>query len=224
MDSPEIRRHFTIADRRRTMDDFTLHQLQSSGNCYKIRLTAAFVGVKLKTIEYDIKNGETRTSEYLSKVNAAGRIPVLQIGDDTFLPESGAACYYLATGSNLIPTDRLEHAEMLRWMFFEQYSHEPAIATLRWWISFVGVEELSEEQKFLMPMKRRQGEEVLGIMDQHLAARKFFVAEKLTLADVALYAYTHVAGEGGFDLARWANVEAWCERVSQQSGYISIEK
>ena len=206
------------------MDDLTLHQQHNSGNCYKIRLTAALIGAKLKTIEYDVRKGETRTPEYLAKVNAAGRIPVLQIGKDTFLPESGAACYYLATGSNLVPTDRLEHAEMLRWMFFEQFSHEPAIATLRWWISYVGVENLSEEQKFLMPIKRRQGEEVLGIMDQQLAARKFFVAGKLTLADIALYAYTHVAGEGEFELARWPNVKAWCERVAEQPGYIPIEQ
>lgn len=205
------------------MDDYTLHQQQNSGNCYKIRLTAALVGVKLKIIEYDVKKGETRTPEYLSKINAAGKIPTLQIGNNTFLPESGAACYYLATGSKLIPTDRLEHAEMLRWMFFEQFAHEPAIATLRWWITYVGVDNLSEEQKYLMPVKRRQGEEVLGIMNQHLASRKFFVAEKLTLADVALFAYTHAASEGEFDLDRWPSVKTWCERVKEEPGYISIE-
>ena len=127
------------------MDDLTLHQFHSSGNCYKIRLTAALLGVKLKAIQYDIKKGETRTPEYLSNINSAGRIPVLQIGEDKFLPESDAACYYLATGSNLIPTDRLEHAEVLRWMFFEQYQHETNIATLRWWITYVGVDNLSDE-------------------------------------------------------------------------------
>jgi glutathione S-transferase len=205
------------------MDDYTLHQQQISGNCYKIRLTAALVGVKLKTIEYDIRKGETRTPEYLSTINAAGKIPVLEIGKDTFLPESSAACYYLATGSRLIPSDRLEHAQMLRWMFFEQFAHEPAIASLRWWITYVGVDNLSEEQKYLMPVKRRQGEEVLGIMDQHLASRKFFVAEKMTLADIALFAYTHVADEGEFDLGRWPNVKAWCERVKEEPGYVSIE-
>jgi glutathione S-transferase len=206
------------------MDDYTLHQQQISGNCYKIRLTAALVGVKPKIVEYDIRKGETRTPEYLSKINAAGKLPVLEIGKDNFLPESSAACYYLATGSKLIPTDRLEHAQMLRWMFFEQFAHEPAIASLRWWITYVGVDNLSEEQKYLMPSKRRQGEEVLGIMDQHLASRKFFVAEKLTLADIALFAYTHVANEGEFDLERWPNVNAWCERIKEEPGYVSIEE
>ena len=205
------------------MDNLTLHQMQISGNCYKIRLTAALLGLKLKIVEYDTRKGETRTPEFLSKISAAGRIPVLQIGQSTFLPESSAACYYLATGSNLIPTDRLEHAEMLQWMFFEQYSHEPNIATLRWWIRYIGMVNLSEEQKYVMPSKRRQGEEALGIMDRYLSTRKFFVGERLTLADVSLYAYTHVAGEGEYDLERWPNVKAWCERVSQQPQYTSID-
>lgn len=206
------------------MEDLTLHQMQISGNCYKIRLTAAFLDINLTLIEHDIRKGETRTPEYLSKINAAGRIPVLQIGKDTFLRESGAACWYLAIGSKLIPTGRLEQAEMLRWMFFEQYSHETNIATLRWWTSYVGLENLSEEQKFLIPSKRKQGEEVLGIMDGHLSTRKFFVAERLTLADIVLFAYTHVAGEGGFELERWPNVKAWCERIPLEKGYISIDE
>ena len=206
------------------MADYTLHQLQSSGNCYKIRLTAALTNTKLKTIEYDVKKGETRTQDYLARINATGKIPVLQIGSDRFLPESGAASYYLATGSDLIPRDRLEHAEMLRWMFFEQYSHEPAIATLRWWLAFVGEENLNEEQRFLMPVKRRQGEEALGVMDGHLKSRKYFVDESITLADVALFAYTHVAGAGGFELSRWPNVENWCRRVEGVNGFVGIDE
>ena len=206
------------------MDSLTLHEQHLSGNCYKLRLTAAFLGLKLELKEYDVRKGETRTREYLSKINASGKIPTLQIGEDRFLPESGAACYYLADDSALIPTDRLERAEMLRWMFFEQHSHEPAIAALRWWTTYVGVENLNEEQIFLMPMKRKQGEEVLGIMDGHLATRKWFAGESLSLADVALYAYTHVAGEGGFDLGRWPHVKAWCDRVAEQPNYVSIEQ
>ena len=208
------------------MDDLTLHQMQISGNCYKIRLTAALLGIKLNKVEYDIRNGETRTPEFLSKINANGRIPMLQIGKDTFLPESSAACYYIASNSRVIPTDRLEHAEMLQWMFFEQYSHdshEPYVATLRWWLNYIGMENLSEEQKYLLPSKRRQGEEALSIMDKHLSGRDFFVGETLTLADVSLYAYTHVAGEGGYDLERWPNVKKWCERVSQEKGYLSLD-
>lgn len=206
------------------MDSLTLHEQHNSGNCYKIRLTAAFLGINLKLVQYDVRKGESRTPDYLAKINAAGKVPTLQIGHDKFLPESDAACYYLAEGSHLIPNDRFERAEMLRWMFFEQFSHEPAIAALRWWITYVGVDNLTEELKGLIPMKRRQGEDVLEIMDQHLSTRQFFVGEKLSLADVALYAYTHVAGEGEFDLSRWENVKAWCGRVAEQPGYVSLEQ
>ena len=206
------------------MDDLTLHQMQISGNSYKIRLTAALLGIKLKKIDYDVRKGETRTPEFLSNISAGGRVPVLQIGKDKFLPESNAAMVYLASESDLIPNDRFGNAEMLRWMFFEQYSHEPSIATVRWWTGYLGVDNLTEEQKILLPGKRRQGEEALDVMDRHLSKRKFFVAERLTLADIVLYAYTHLAGEGGFDLARWPNVKAWCERIAQTRGYISVDE
>jgi glutathione S-transferase len=206
------------------MNDLTLHEQHISGNCYKIRLTAALLGLKLKLVEYDIRNGETRTPEYRSKINASGKIPTLQIGEDKFLPESGAACYYLAENTHLISDDKFERAQMLRWMFFEQYSHEPAIATMRWWTTYVGLENIKEELKSLVPMKRKQGEEALSIMDDHLATRKFFVGEKLSLADVTLYAYTHVAGEGGFELERWPNVKVWCDRVAGEPNYVSLDR
>ncbi len=115
------------------MEHLTLHEDPRSGNCYKIRLTAALLGLPLERVQYDIMKGETRTPHFLQTVNANGRIPVLQI-DDRFLPESNAACWYLAEGSNLIPADRFDRADMLRWMFFEQYNHEPNIATLRFWL------------------------------------------------------------------------------------------
>lgn len=205
------------------MQDLILHEYAWSGNCYKIRLTASLLGLKLKDRkEYDVLKGETRTPEYLSKVNANGRIPVLQIGSDTFLPESGAACHYLADGTDLLPTDRLQRAQVLQWMFFEQYSFEPYAGTLRFWLAKRGIESLSEEQKESIPEKRKQGEAALAIMNDHLSTRKFFVAERMTLADVALYAYTHAAHEGGFDLATFPHVEAWCERVSQLPGYVGM--
>lgn len=207
------------------MQDLTLHEYQWSGNCYKIRLTASLLGLTFKDrLEYDVLKGETRTPEYLSRVNANGRIPVLQIGQDTFLPESGAACHYLADGTDLIPTDRLEKAQMLQWMFFEQYSFEPYAGTLRFWLVKKGVENLSEEQKAQIPERRKQGEAALAIMDDHLSTRKFFVAEKVTLADVALYAYTHVSHQGGFDLSKCPHVEAWCKRISELPGYIPIDR
>ncbi|KAK4501906.1 hypothetical protein PRZ48_007715 [Zasmidium cellare] len=206
------------------MPDLILHDYAFSANCYKIRLAASLLGLTLKDrVEYDVLKGETRTPEYLSKVNANGRIPVLQIGDDTFLPESGAACHYLADGTDLIPTDRLQHAQVLQWMFFEQYSFEPYAGTLRFWLAKKGIETLTAEQKESIPEKRKQGEAALAIMDDHLSTRKFFVADKLTVADVALYAYAHVSPQGGFDLSKFPNVQAWCERITQQPGYIALD-
>ena len=204
------------------MPDYTLHEYHASGNCYKIRLTAAILGVKLELKEYDTTKNETRTPEFLAKINANGKIPVLQIGSDIFLPESSAAMYYLADGSDLLPKDRLERAQMLQWMFFEQYSHEPYIATLRYWLSILGEKRLSEEQKASLPSRRTSGEAALNIMETHLAARNFFAGEKASLADIALYAYTHVAYEGGFDLKLWPNVAAWCERIAHLPGYIPL--
>jgi glutathione S-transferase len=166
--------------------------------------------------------GETRTAEFLANVNANGRIPVLQIGD-LFLPESNAACFYLADGTPLIPADRFERADMLRWMFWEQYNHEPNVATPRFWLAFVGEARLSDAQRAQLPVKKAMGEAALKLMDEHLASRPFFVGNAVTLADIALYAYTHVAEEGGaFRLADHPNVQAWLARVAALPGYVSI--
>src|SRR5688500_18958222 len=198
-----------------------LHEYSQSGNCYKIRLTAALLGLDLERREYDILKGETRTPAFLAGVNPNGRIPVLQVGD-RFIPESNAACFYLADGSDLVPEDRFDRADMLRWMFFEQYNHEPNVATLRFWLAFVGEARLSEMQRSLLPSKRESGDAALRLMDEHLAGRRFFVADRLSLADIALYAYTHVAGEGGFDLSRYPAVGLWLDRVTAAPGYLSI--
>jgi glutathione S-transferase len=127
-------------------DRLILHEYAASGNCYKVRLTAAFAGVSLERREYDIMKGETRTPEFLANINANGRIPVLQVGE-RFIPESNAASYYVAEGSELIPSDPFDHADMLRWMFWEQYNHEPNIATLRFWMRSVGLEQLHDGQR-----------------------------------------------------------------------------
>jgi glutathione S-transferase len=198
-----------------------LHEYAASGNCYKIRLTAALLGLPLERRGYDILKGETRTPEFLAGVNANGRIPVLQVGD-RFLPESNAACFYLADGSPLIPDERFARADMLRWMFFEQYSHEPNVATLRFWLAFVGKDRLSEGQRALIPAKRAAGEAALALMDEHLGTRAFFVGDALSLADIALYAYTHVAAEGGYDLSRHPAVQDWLARVAAAPGYVTM--
>lgn len=199
-----------------------LHEYASSGNCYKVRLTAACVGQHLERREYDIMNGETRTPEFLANVNANGRIPVLQVGD-RFIPESNAACYFIAEGSNLIPTDPFDHADMLRWMFWEQYSHEPNIATLRFWMRWVGLDNLSDLQRIQMPAKRKAGNEALKLMDEHLTGREWIVGPHMSLADICLFAYTHVAGEADFNLAEYPQVMQWVERMKGQPRYLSMD-
>ena len=199
------------------MADFTLHEDPLSGNCFKIKLTAALLGVPLEIRQYDIRKGETRTPQFLDEVNANGRIPVLQIdaaGATRLLPESNAACWYLAEGSALIPENRFDRADMLRWMFFEQYNHEPNIATLRYWLAFVGEAHLSEQQRAQIPAKRIAGEDALALMDEHLAGREWFVGDRLSLADIALYAYTHVAEAGCFRLRERTQVCAWLDRMA----------
>ena len=202
--------------------ELILHEYSASGNCYKVRLTAAYLGLPLERREYDISKGETRTPAFLAAVNANGRIPVLQVGD-RFISESNAACFYLADGSRLIPSDRFDRADMLRWMFFEQYSHEPNIATMRYWLAYVGEDRLSDAQRGQMPTKRAAGEAALRLMDEHLARRSFLVAERPTLADIALYAYTHVADEGGFDLSAYPAILRWLDRVAAQPGYAPLD-
>ena len=144
-----------------------LHEYAASGNCYKIRLTAALLGLPIERREYDIMKGETRTPEFLANVNANGRIPVLQVGD-RFLPESNAACFYLADGTPLVPADRFERADMLRWMFWEQYNHEPNVATLRFWHGWIGEANWSDVQRAMHPGKVAAGEAALKLMDEHL--------------------------------------------------------
>ena len=204
------------------MNKLILHEYAQSGNCYKIRLTAALLGLPIERREYDIMQGATRTPEFLANVNANGRIPVLQVGE-LFLPESNAACFYLGDGSELVPEDRFERADMLRWMFWEQYNHEPNVATMRFWLAFIGEDRLSDVQRTQLPGKIAAGEAALKLMNEHLTGRAWFVGDAVSLADIALYAYTHVAEEGGgFRLADYPNVQAWLARVAALPGYVAI--
>ncbi len=204
-----------------------LHEDPRSGNCYKIKLTAALLGLPLATCTYDIMRGETRSAEFLANVNPNGRIPVLQIneadgGAVRFLPESNAACWYLAHGSHLIPAERFGQADMLRWMFFEQYNHEPNIATLRFWLRFVGEANLSAEQRAQIMPKRIAGCAALELMDRHLAEHAFLCGAAVTLADIALFAYSHVAEEGGFGLGDYPALGHWIERMRALPGFIPM--
>lgn len=199
-----------------------LHEDARSGNCYKIRLTAAHLDVPLIRHNYDIMRGETRTPAFLETVNANGRIPVLQVGD-RFLPESNAACFWLADGSHLIPHDRFDRADMLHWMFWEQYNHEPNVATLRFWRVFLGADRLTEAQQAQLSAKWAAGEAALGLMDEHLARHEWLAGQAFSLADICLYAYTHVAEDGGFDLGAYPHVGRWLGAVAALPGHIAME-
>jgi glutathione S-transferase len=201
--------------------NITLHEYAASGNCYKIRLAAALLGVPIERREYDIMKGETRTREFLDGVSANGRIPVLQVGDK-YLPESNAACFYLADGTHLVPSDAFDRADMLRWMFWEQYNHEPNVATLRFWHGWIGEANWSDAQRAMHPGKVAAGEAALTLMDEHLATRDWFVGSAVSVADIALYAYTHVAEGGGFRLADYPNVQTWLKRVEATPGYVPM--
>jgi glutathione S-transferase len=204
------------------MERLVLHEYARSGNCYKIRLTAAHVGARLERREYDIMHGETRTPEFLERVNANGRIPVLQVGD-RMLPESNAACWYLAKGTSLAPEEPFEQADVLRWMFWEQYNHEPNVATLRFWFGWIGEANFSEFQRVALPLKREAGLAALRLMDEHLAAHDFLVAGRFTVADIVLYAYTHTCEEGGYRLADYPAVRVWLARVAAQPRHVALD-
>lgn len=195
-----------------------LYDYLPSGNGYKIRLVLTQLGMPFERIELDILRGETRTAEFLRK-NPNGRIPVLEIEPGKFLAESGAILSYLAEGTPFLPQGRWERAQVLQWLFFEQYSHEPNIATSRFWLMHG---ELTEERRAALPQKRTLGYAALGVMEKHLTGRPFFVGDRYSIADIALYAYTHVAHEGGFDLSGFPNVRAWLERVRTQPKHIPI--
>ena len=204
------------------MSALVLHEFPASGNCYKIRLTAAHLGLTLERRSYNILKGETRTAEFLATINPNGRIPVLQNGD-LMLPESNAACFYLADGSELIPDERFERADMLHWMFWEQYNHEPNVATLRFWLRYVGLEALSAAQRMQIAPKREAGLAALDLMDRHLADRNFLAGDRFSIADICLFAYTHVADEADLDLEAYPAVVAWMERIMLMPAHVGID-
>ena len=202
-----------------------LHDHASSGNAYKVRLLLSQLGIPFQRREYDIDQGATRTPAFVREKNANGRIPVLELDDGRCLAESNAILWYLAEGTPFVPAaegeaGRWQRGQVLQWMFFEQYSHEPNIATVRYWITH-GV-TMTPERTAALPGKRQQGVAALEVMEQHLRAHPFFAGQRYSIADIALYAYTHVAGEGGFDLAPFAAVRAWMARVAAEPGHVKI--
>lgn len=198
----------------------TLYQDPRSGNCFKAVLTAAQLGIPLKTVDIDVVSGFTRKPEFLAK-NPNGRVPTLELDDGRILPESNAIVWYLAEGSPLIPDDRFLRAQMLQWMFFEQYSHEPYIAVARYWMVFAPKDKLREKEH-LIPEWHAKGNAALGVMEGHLQRHDWFVGGSYSLADIALYAYTHCSEEGGFDLKKFPAVSNWLKRVSLTKGFVKM--
>jgi glutathione S-transferase len=198
-----------------------LHDYLPSGNGYKVRLVLHQLERPFELVEYDVTAGETRTRDFLERVNPNGRVPVLELDDGRMLPESNAILWFLAEGTPLLSHDPFERAQTLQWMCFEQYSHEPNIATLRFWLTHARI-DLSGWRRELVAEKRAAGEAALHVMERHLATRSYFVGERRSIADVALYAYTHVAEEGGFDLEPYAAVRAWLARVAAAPGHVPI--
>lgn len=195
-----------------------LYDYPESGNCYKVRLLLTQLGLAFERVPLDILQGETRDPAFLEK-NPNHRVPLLEWPDGRCLAESNAILLALAEGTPFLPSDPWERALVFQWLFFEQYSHEPFIAVLRFW-HFAG---RLEEQRDAVPAKREGGLHALGVMESHLAGRAYFVGERYSVADIALYAYTHVAGEGGFDLGPFPALGAWLDRVAAQPGHVSIQ-
>ncbi|MFM1895268.1 MAG: hypothetical protein RLZZ385_342 [Pseudomonadota bacterium] len=189
-----------------------------SGNCYKLKLLMAFLKIPHQWVHIDVVKGESRTPEFLAK-NPNGKIPLLELDNGEFLPESNAILYYLASGSPWLPTDTLARARVLQWMFFEQYSHEPCIAVARYINKYLG---LPESRRADYESKQAGGHRALAVMEQQLAQHAFLVGTTPTIADIALYAYTHVSHEGGFNLSSYPGIRAWLERMATLPGYVGM--
>jgi glutathione S-transferase len=190
----------------------------ASGNCYKIKLIASLLDIKHEWVHVDIINGGASTQEFLLK-NPNGKVPVLALEDGRFLSESNAIINYLGGNSDFVPNDIFTHAKVLQWQFFEQYSHEPYIAVARFIAKFQG---MPEGRKAEYDSKQVGGHKALKLMEQQLALTSFLVGDTLTVADISLYAYTHVASEGGFDLSLYPNIKRWLDSISQHPKYVGM--
>jgi glutathione S-transferase len=189
------------------LDPITVYGDSISGNCGKVRFVCDHLGLAYRWVETSVLKAETRTPDFL-RLNPTGQVPLIVLSDGRTLSQSNAIIRYLAEGSDLIPEDRFDRALMDQWMFWEQYSHETAIAVRRFHLTF-----LKTQIDKIDAGLQKKGDKALSVMDEHLETRRFFVAERLTLADIALVAYTRMAHEGGFDLGRWPSVSAWVSRV-----------
>jgi glutathione S-transferase len=193
-----------------------LYDAAISGNCYKVRLLFAKLGIDYERRELSVFDRSDR-AEVIGELNPGLRVPTLVLDDGRALAESGAILWYFADGTEYLPTDAFERAQVLQWMFFEQYDLEPNIAVLRFW-----AEAGTTHPEAQVEAKRQGGERALGALERHLEGRRFLVGDAYSIADIALYAYTHVAPEGGFSLQPYPAVEAWLARVADQPGHVAI--
>jgi glutathione S-transferase len=194
-----------------------LYNSQVSGNCYKVRLLLAHLGLGYERIEIDVVDRSNRR-EVLGALNPALRIPTLVLDDGRPLAESNAILMYFGEATPFVPDDRYERAQVLQWLFFEQYSHEPYVAVVRFWVAYADAPPTEEE----IESRRRGGYAALEAMERHLSLRRFLVAERCTVADISLYAYTHVAAEGGFDLTPYPAIRTWLDRVAATPGHVKM--
>jgi glutathione S-transferase len=196
-----------------------LYNSPVSGNCYKVRLLLAHLGLPYETVDVSVVERSNRP-ELLGGLNPALRVPTLVLDDGRPLAESNAILWYFGDGTQYVPSDPYERAQALQWMFFEQYSHEPYIAVVRFWLAYSGTPERFEDQ---VPARRKGGYAALDAMERHLDGRSFLVGDGYTIADISLYAYTHVAHEGGFELEPYPAIRAWLEHVASQPGHVAID-
>lgn len=196
-----------------------LYDSPVSGNCYKVRLLLAHLGIPYERRTVDVVDRSNRP-DLLGGLNPALRVPTLVLDDGRALAESGAILWYFGEGTRFVPEDRFERAQVLQWMFFEQYDHEPAIAVARFWLAYSGRPEAFADR---LEERTAAGNRALAAMERHLAEREYLIGEGITLADVALYAYTHVADEGGFDLDEYPAIRRWLDRVAAEPGHVSID-
>jgi glutathione S-transferase len=199
---------------------YTLYSMQRSGNCYKVRLALAQLGIAYELVEVDILKGETRTPEFLAR-NPSGHVPLLEVSPGRYLAESNAILWYVAKDSPLLPQDDIRRAEALQWMFFEQHSLEPNLGAARFWLTMVkGGREL---QAHALEDWMEQGYLALRVMEQHLSRHDYVAAGHYSVADIALYAYAHSAPESGFDLTGFPALRAWIKRIANQPKHVTME-
>jgi glutathione S-transferase len=196
-----------------------LYNSQLSGNCWKVRQILALRGLEYERVEVDVFDRSDRP-ELLGGKNPALRVPTLELDDGAFLAESNAILWYFGDGSIYVPADALERARVLQWMFFEQYEVEPSIAVARFWIALLGERERYAGE---LESKWRAGNKALAAVDGHLAGRDWLVGDSFTVADISVYAYTHLADEGDFELGRYPHLQSWIERVAAVPGYIQLD-